>query len=103
MKQGSRGRHNQLSHRIGGSSGPSSSRPSGGDLGSALGLAAEHGVKELDPAVTALASSDLEDPPRAHRPEHPRAHLEDDFFARGDEISVPPSLVDVEEPEVATR
>src|SRR5689334_363605 len=95
MKQGSRGRHSQRSYLHGGSSGPMSSRPSGGDLGSAIALAAEDGGGDLDPTVTALASSDPEEPPRTRRPDPPqRAHLEDDFFARGDEISVPPSLLD---------
>jgi hypothetical protein len=86
-------------------------------LGSAFTTASENGGDEADPAVAALASGDLDDPPRSHRPEHPRAHrpehqaehppsrahLEDDFFARGDEISVPPSLVDAHEDEIAPR
>src|SRR5258708_34189965 len=92
MKQGSRARHNPDSQRHGGSSGP----PSAGDLASAVALAAEKGSCAPDPAALGLATLDREDPPRAGRTEHPpRPHLEDDFFARGEEIgSVPPSFVD---------
>ena len=80
MKQGSRARHNPDSHLHSGSGAP-------------------------DPGALGLATLDREDPPRPGRTEHPpRPHLEDDFFARGEEIgSVPPSFVDAIEEEAVRR
>jgi hypothetical protein len=61
------------------------------------------------PPAHALLAQDPPDPPQNAQPESraPRAHIEDDFFARGDEIeSCPPASVDtphVEAEEVVHR
>jgi hypothetical protein len=108
MKQGSRAHHKQRHRRF--TSGPEAvSSRSGGELQAALSMAAESTSERTpDPPAAALVPVDRQDPPPSAIPERRRAarpHVEDDFFARGDEISVPPSSVDahVEADEVVHR
>jgi hypothetical protein len=110
MKQGSRAHHKQRYRRFtGGSVGAISSR-SGSDLQAALVAAESNPERAPDPPLAAVPPQDRHDPPAPSvSPERRRAarpHVEDDFFARGDEISVPPSSVDtphVEADEVVHR
>src|SRR5262245_9632054 len=102
MKQGSRARHKQRYRRF--TSG-SISLGSSGDLTAALAMAAESADdKTPDPPAAAWVPEDLQDPPPGDAPEPmraTRAQVEDDFFARGDEIaSFPPSSVDARRVEV---
>jgi hypothetical protein len=94
MKQGSRARHKQRYRRF--SSGSVAAVSSGGDLAAALAMAADSSDERAPdrPAAT-LVREDRQDPPVPEKDHAPRAHLEDDFFARGDEIaSFPPSSID---------
>jgi len=110
MKQGSRARHKQRYARFTGDSVGAVSSRSSGDLTRALAMAAEStNGRTPDPPAAALVPQDPQDPPHRASPEPrrpSRAHVEDDFFARGEEISVPPSSVDalhVEAEEVVHR
>src|SRR4051794_15336276 len=100
MKQGSRARNKQRYQRFSSGGGVPPSSRSSGDLSTALAVAADSAVDDATdrPAPIGRAPQDLEDPPRSvvSQPPHPpRAHIEDDFFARGDDIaSFPPSSVD---------
>jgi len=81
------------------------SSSSSGDLQAALAMAGESDPERApDPPVASVPPQDQHDPPAPSvSPERRRAsrpHIEDDFFARGDEISVPPSSVDTPHIEV---
>src|SRR5258706_11973069 len=99
MNKGSRARREQVSQR------PASSRPSallrGGppsaNLRAALAAVADLSTAgDLDPRPVGPSHADPPDPPRSARPvpsqRAGRAHIEDDFFAKGEEFgSVRPS------------
>src|SRR5690349_17098468 len=98
MKQGSRAHHKQRYRRFTGGSMGAVSSSSSGDLQAALAMAGESDPERApDPPVASVPPQDQHDPPAPSvSPERRRAsrpHIEDDFFARGDEISVPPSSV----------
>jgi hypothetical protein len=110
MKQGSRARHQQRYRRFASGSIGAVSSGSNGDLTDALAAMAESSNGRMgDPPAPALLAQDPPDPPKSAQPEAraPRPHVEDDFFARGDEIeSYPPASVDtphVEAEEVVHR
>src|SRR5262249_36433556 len=110
MKQGSRARYKQRYRGFTTESLGAASPGSSGDAGAAMAMAAESSDDPPpDLPVSAFIPTDPQDPPEDPAPEmkrSTRAHIEDDFFARGDEISFPPSSVDarhIEAEEVVRR
>src|SRR4051794_35837387 len=101
MKQGSRARHKQRYQQFTGDAVGTVSSRSSRDLQDELAMAAESSAEPAaDLPAVSLVPKDLHDPRPSVSPERQRparAHIEDDFFARGDEIalSLPPSSVDM--------
>jgi hypothetical protein len=111
MKQGSRARQKERHRRFASGMVGAVSSMSSGDLSGALAMAADSSDESApDPPQPVLVPEDPVDPPQKTAPDPNRAsrpHIEDDFFARGDEIaSFPPSSLDaklIEAEEVVHR